>query len=102
MIVTSSLAAISGNAFKGNKNPNYDENDFALANDKKLDGYAYSKCMQEDFCIKFVEENKDVEGITEVITLHPSFILGPPLNELASSSVEGIKKLVDGSVPVVP
>ena len=102
LIVTSSLAAISGNAFKGNENPNYDENDYAMANDKNLDGYAYSKCLQEDICIKFVEENKNVEGATEVCTLHPSFILGPPLNELASSSVEGMKKLVDGSIPVVP
>ena len=40
--------------------------------------------------------------MTEIITLHPSFIIGPPLNELASSSVDGMKKLIDGSIPMVP
>ena len=40
--------------------------------------------------------------MTEIVTLHPTFIIGPPLNELASSSVEGIRKMVDGSIPVVP
>jgi len=34
--------------------------------------------------------------------LHPSFIVGPCLNNFASSSVEGVKKLSDGSIPVVP
>jgi len=43
-----------------------------------------------------------VDGLTEIITLHPSFIVGPVLNSLASSSVEGMKKLVNGSIPVVP
>jgi dihydroflavonol-4-reductase len=58
--------------------------------------------MQEDCCIKWLETNKNVEGLTEIVTLHPSFIVGPVLNSLASSSVEGIKKLVNGSIPVVP
>lgn len=43
-----------------------------------------------------------MDGLTEIITLHPSFIVGPVLNSLASSSVEGIQHLVDGSIPVVP
>ena len=55
LVVTSSCATINGNAYKGKLDPNYDEKDFALANDKKLDGYALSKCLQEDFCIKFLE-----------------------------------------------
>lgn len=102
LIVTSSCGTINGNAFRGNKNPNYSENDFALQEDKKLQGYILSKCLQEDCCIKWREANKDVEGLTEIITLHPSFIVGPVLNSLASSSVEGIQKLVNGSIPVVP
>lgn len=34
--------------------------------------------------------------------MHPVYIIGPPLNSLASSSVEGMKKLTNGSIPVVP
>ena len=36
------------------------------------------------------------------MTLHPSFILGPPLNHLASSSIEGFRKICTGKVPMVP
>ena len=102
LIVTSSCGTINGNAFKGNNDPNYSEDDFALKDDKKLSGYILSKCLQEDLCIKWLETNKDAEGLTEIVTLHPSFIVGPVLNSLASSSVEGMKKLVNGSIPVVP
>jgi hypothetical protein len=57
-----------------------------------------SKCLQEQECIEFLKTNQD----TEIITLHPVYIIGPPLNYLASSSVEGMKKLTNGSIPVVP
>lgn len=61
-----------------------------------------SKVMQEQECINFLKEMKDAEFCTEIITIHPSFIMGPVLNKFGSSSVDGIKKLCDGSIPVVP
>jgi hypothetical protein len=50
----------------------------------------------------FLKARQGKENVTEIVTLHPTFIIGPPLNHLASSSIEGMRKLVDGSIPVVP
>ena len=44
----------------------------------------------------------NIDDLTEIITLHPTFIMGPPLNHFASSSVGGIQKLCNGQIPVVP
>lgn len=63
-------------------------------------GYILSKCAQEEVLTKFLEEHKDENG-TEIVTLHPSFIIGPALNAISSSSIDGVKKLVDG-LPAVP
>ena len=45
LVVTSSCGTINGNAYRGNKDPNYSEEDFALKEDKKLQGYILSKCL---------------------------------------------------------
>ena len=89
----------------GPKKPYYDEKDFAYDNPTKVvDGYVQAKIMQEQEIIKFRKDMKQrpSEHQIEIVTLHPSFILGPPLNHLASSSVEGFRKICSGQVPMVP
>lgn len=58
--------------------------------------------MQEQECINYLKEHEGQPDVTEIVTLHPSFIIGPPLNKFATSSVGGILKLTNGSIPVVP
>jgi dihydroflavonol-4-reductase len=104
LIVTASVATMVGSAWRGTKDPIYDENDFAIDHKQYWDGYIESKIMQEQEIIKwnkYQQEHPDEHQI-EIITIHPSFILGPPLNHLASSSVEGFRKICTGKLPMVP
>ena len=95
---------MNGTAWKGDESSMYTEDDFAWdqQNHDELNAYMTSKCLQENECIKYLKENKDREDLTEIVTLHPTFIIGPPLNHLSSSSLEGVQKMVGGSLPVVP
>lgn len=54
---------------------------------KFKNGNILSKCLQEERVVKWIKPNKDVEVQTEIITLYPSFIVGPVLNSLASISI---------------
>lgn len=105
LVVTASVATMLGSVWKGKENPHYDENDYAFDHPQKVvDGYVMSKIMQEQEILKFRKaqrENPD-EHQLEIVTLHPSFIVGPPLNHLASSSIEGFRKLCTGKVPIIP
>lgn len=103
LIVTSSQAAVSGNNYKGKADTVYDETCFAYNQPgHRCDGYMLSKIEQEQECIRFLKENEGEDFVPEIVTLHPCFIVGPPLNHLASSSVLGVKDLCDGTVPFLP
>ena len=38
----------------------------------------------------------------ELVTVNPGLVLGPVLGSDYSASIEAIKKLLDGSIPVLP
>jgi dihydroflavonol-4-reductase len=41
-------------------------------------------------------------GALELVTIHPGLVLGPVLGRDFSASLEAVKKMLDGSVPVLP
>mmetsp|Transcript_1561 Transcript_1561/g.2755 ORF Transcript_1561/g.2755 Transcript_1561/m.2755 type:complete len:216 (-) Transcript_1561:475-1122(-) len=103
LIVTSSIATINGTCWKPSGSV-YNESDFCYDKpNQRLDGYMASKCLQEREIISYLEGKKKAEtgefaeGTVEICTLHPSFIVGPPLNKATcQSSVEGFQKMVSG------
>ena len=49
-----------------------------------------------------MKDNKDDEDLTEIVTLQPSFNIGPIINSHASSTADAIRKMASGEVPLVP
>jgi dihydroflavonol-4-reductase len=58
-----------------------------------------SKIRQEEEIRDFVKES---DCTTEIITLHPTFTLGPTLTKYKTSNIEAFRKLVTGEFPAVP
>jgi nucleoside-diphosphate-sugar epimerase len=68
----------------------------------KIDGYILSKCLQEKEIREYLKK-QDREWTPEIVTLHPSFIIGPPLNiSTNGSSIDGFYKMATGELPAVP
>lgn len=102
LIVTSSAAAVNGTSWKGNADPYYNEGDFAAGKPgSSTDGYIKSKILQEQECIKFLQERAGCAE-PEIVTLHPCFVIGPIITPSSTSSIEGMRKMLSGQVPFVP
>ena len=103
IVVTSSLATILGAGWKKNQGINtYDENDFAPT--QGTDSYAKSKIAQEVVIREFLakQDKSDSEYKLEIVTLHPTFIIGPTISTEATSSVDGIAKIMRRDIPGLP
>ena len=85
IVVTSSVGTVIGAAFKKDKGENvYSERDFAPP--KNCESYVRSKMAQESVIKAFIEQNHS--GV-EIVTLHPSFIVGPTIvKERVSSATK--------------
>lgn len=103
LLVTSSLATIITLKKKG-KEAVYDETDFAYSEKMVTDDYSMSKMLQEQEIFKFRRqcEEEGEELATEICTLHPGFVIGPVITKWSTSSVDGMRKMVMGYVPVCP
>lgn len=103
IVVTSSLATVFGNAWKKDQGVNhYDENDFAPI--KGTDSYGQSKIAQETVIREFlaIQDSKECDYKLEIVTLHPTFIIGPSISTEATSSVDGIAKIMRRDIPGLP
>lgn len=96
VVLTSSVAAVSGNADACNKIQT--ANDWTDTTYKDVNAYAMSKTIAEKAAWDFVNS---VEGI-ELVTVNPALVLGPALEADYGSSLEAILKLLRGDVPLVP
>lgn len=105
VVLTSSLAAIHDVKtidFKQDGDKVYNEDDWV--DPDKVEPYSRSKILAEKAAHKFIEELPQEEGKKkmELVVINPAYVLGPLLTSNISSSVGGVKRLLDRSSPGVP
>ncbi len=95
VVLTSSFAAIGYTPKPGAE---YSENDWTDPDTPGLPPYPRSKTIAERAAWEFMEQEG---GEMELVVVNPTFILGPTLTSRAGSSIQIIKAMLDGKVPVV-
>lgn len=105
VVLTSSLAAIHDvKTLDGKEDPTkvYNEDDWV--DPDKVEAYSRSKILAEKAAVKFIEDLPQEEGKRklELVAINPSYVLGPLVSDTISSSVLGIKRMLDKSTPGVP
>ncbi|TNV77483.1 hypothetical protein FGO68_gene10332 [Halteria grandinella] len=65
------------------------------------DAYGKSKIAQEQVIRQYIRDNEGKE-IPEIVTLHPTFVIGPTLTSERVSSAEGIAKIMNREIPGIP
>jgi len=103
--LTSSLAAIHDVKIldgKQDQDKIFNEDDWV--DPEKVEPYSQSKILAERAAHKFIQDLPQEEGKRklELVVINPSYVLGPLLTDSLSSSVLGIKRLLDRSTPGVP
>jgi dihydroflavonol-4-reductase len=96
-VMTSSVAAIAY-GHKGVDRP-YTEADWTDENAPGLGAYVKSKTVAERAARDWMAQNG---GTMEFCTINPSAVLGPLLSDDFSTSIEFVKRLIDGSMPGFP
>lgn len=105
VVLTSSLAAIHDvRTLDGKQDPEKKYNEDDWVDPDKVEPYSRSKILAERAAHKFIEDLPQEEGKRklELVVINPSYVLGPMLTDSVSSSVLGIKRLLDKSAPVLP
>ena len=97
VVLTSSFAAIG----YGHRRPDtvYDETSWTDVDGPGVSAYAKSKTVAERAAWEFVEAEG---GPLELAVINPVAVLGPLLGPDASTSIELVKRLIDGSMPGAP
>jgi nucleoside-diphosphate-sugar epimerase len=95
VVLTSSFAAVGYSPKPGAE---YTEADWTDPGTQGLPAYPLSKTIAERTAWDFVNREG---GDTELVTVNPTFILGPTLTSQARSSLQLIKAMLDGAMPVV-
>jgi nucleoside-diphosphate-sugar epimerase len=94
-VLTSSFAAVGYTPKPGGE---YTEADWTDPDTPGLPAYPLSKTIAERTAWDFVQREG---GDTELVVVNPTFILGPTLTTQARSSVQIVKAMLDGTMPVV-
>ena len=95
VVLTSSFAAVGYSPKPGAE---YTEADWTDPGTPGLPAYPLSKVIAERTAWDFINREG---GDTELVTVNPTFILGPTLTTQARSSLQLIKAMLDGTMPVV-
>ncbi|CAD5113771.1 DgyrCDS2940 [Dimorphilus gyrociliatus] len=100
VVLTSSVSSISG-GFQGG-GP-FTEDQWTNTGDSTIMAYVKSKTLAERAAWKFVEEQKEKVGrCFDLVTINPSFILGPTLCGTEFTSMEPIKRIIERQMPLLP
>ncbi|MED1420847.1 aldehyde reductase [Bacillus smithii] len=91
VVMTSSLAAATPDI--SNKDQHINENLWTDPNDKNLDAYRKSKAIAEKAAWNFMEEQNSKTTLTTIL---PGAIFGPVLYANVPSSIEVIRRLIQG------
>lgn len=105
VVLTSSLASIHDvKTLEGKQDPDKKYNEDDWVDPDKVEPYSRSKILAEKAAHQFIEELPQEEGKRklELVVINPSYVLGPLLTDGISSSVLGVKRLLDKSTPGVP
>jgi nucleoside-diphosphate-sugar epimerase len=95
VVLTSSFAAVGYSPKPGAE---YTEADWTDPGMPGLPAYPLSKVIAERTAWDFIEHEG---GGTELVVVNPTFILGPTLTTQARSSLQLIKAMLDGTMPVL-
>jgi nucleoside-diphosphate-sugar epimerase len=95
VVLTSSFAAVG---YTPKPSAEYTEADWTDPDTPGLPAYPRSKAIAERTAWDFIEREG---GETELVVVNPTFILGPTLTTHARSSLQLIKAMLDGTMPVV-
>jgi nucleoside-diphosphate-sugar epimerase len=95
VVLTSSFAAVG---YTPKPDAEYTEADWTDPDSPDLPAYPRSKTIAERTAWDFIQH----EGAdTELVVLNPTFILGPTLTTQVRSSLQLVKGMLDGTIPVV-
>jgi nucleoside-diphosphate-sugar epimerase len=97
LVLTSSFAAIGYG--HGHPDKVYDETSWTDVDGPGVSAYAKSKTIAERAAWDFVGEDG---GPLELAVVNPVAVLGPLLGPDPSTSIELVKRLIDGSMPGTP
>ena len=95
VVLTSSFAAVG---YSPKPDAEYTEADWTDPDMPGLPPYPRSKAIAERTAWDFIEREG---GDTELVVVNPTFILGPTLTTHARSSLQLVKAMLDGTMPVV-
>jgi nucleoside-diphosphate-sugar epimerase len=95
VVLTSSFAAVG---YTPKESAEYTEADWTDPDTPGLPAYPRSKAIAERTAWDFVAREG---GDTELVSVNPTFILGPTLTTQVRSSLLLIRAMLDGSMPVV-
>jgi nucleoside-diphosphate-sugar epimerase len=95
VVLTSSFAAVGYSPKPGAE---YTEADWTDPDLPGLPAYPRSKTIAERAAWDFIKREG---GGTELVVVNPTFILGPTLTTQVRSSVQLVKAMLDGTMPVV-
>lgn len=96
-VLTSSVAAVAYG--HGDVDRPYTETDWTDVNAPGVNAYAKSKTIAERAARDWVAANG---GGMEFCSINPSAVLGPVLSDDFSTSIEFVKRMMDGSMPGIP
>ncbi len=98
VVLTASTACICYG--HGSRNEPFTETDWTdETNRADSSAYERSKTIAERAARDWIAREG---GVLELVTVHPAAVLGPVLGRDFSTSIEIVKKLLDGSVPGIP
>ena len=100
VVLTSSVAAFMGGHAAEEFEGVEPETIWTDTEAKDVDPYVVSKARAERAAWDFYEKHK-AEGF-ELVTINPSFVLGPPVSSGNATSHEFLVRLFKGSVPMIP
>ncbi|KFM58624.1 putative uncharacterized oxidoreductase, partial [Stegodyphus mimosarum] len=100
VVLTSSISAIHGES-TNEEGRVYNEEDWSDVNSPAMDAYAKSKTLAERTAWDFIRELPARKKM-ELAVVNPSLVMGPSISGVVCTSLELIKRLMDGTMPLIP
>lgn len=97
VVLTSSVAAVSQKKLESGRS-RYDERDWSDIHSPTISAYSKSKTLAEKAAWSFVKEHPEMQ----LTTINPGFVLGTPLDGHFGTSMQVIKRILQGRDLMVP